>query len=477
MKKIAFLSALALCLGFTSCDNYEEPNPPAQSNAQDAVLEANGLVFSAGSSVVDEAGNPLVVNLAQLNDEGAAVNIANVDFTSEFPADYTLKLNMEVAKDDSFSKVVTVPAEVVDGVVTVSPDALQGAYVSVCGKNPAEGQVAVRFAAYAVNGDSQARIGNPDFYYGPFTVKVLPFPSDFVIEEAYYLVGTACDWDLSKAIKFSHSDKNVYDDPVFTLAVDIQGSEWWWKIVPASSFDAQSWDGLLGVEENGDESLEGMLVSEDPQAGNITEPNQYLLTINMLDGTYEFSVAIPYLYTPGNSNGWNQTSSQMLFTDDYANYRGFVHLNGGFKFTNAPDWNHTNYGWAADGELSTDPGAGNLDAANDALYWVNVDVPGLTYNITEITSLGIIGDATPKGWDGQTNLTASADFLTWTGDFTLTGGKELKFRANDNWDINLGGDLDDLSVGGPNIKIDADGTYTVTLNLATLPYTATIVKK
>lgn len=472
MKKIALMSALALCLGFTSCDNYEEPNPPAQSNPQDAVLEADGLAFSANEATQS------VYDLATLNDANAPVQIANLAVT-DFPADYNLVLKAEVSKDDTFAKVATVDAEVVDGVAEVAADALQGAYVSVCGKNPAQGQVVVRFAAYAVNGDSQARIGGPDRYYGPFTLDVLPFPSDVVIEDAYYLVGTVCGWDLSQAIKFNHSDKNVYDDPVFTLAVDIQGSEWWWKIVPASSFDAQSWDGLIGVEENGDESLEGLLVWDDAQAGNITEPNQYLLTINLLEGTYEFTEAVPYLYTPGDTNGWNQGNSQMLYTKDYSNYMGFIHVNSnGFKFTNAPDWAHVNYGDAGtEGELSTDGGAGNISAPADALYWAKVNTASLTYSLTQITSLGVIGDATPEGWNGQTNLTASADFLTWTGDITFNGTGEFKFRANDDWGINLGGDTSDLSYDGSNIATPGAGVYTVTLYLGQLPYSCTLVKK
>ncbi|HEY1114592.1 MAG TPA: hypothetical protein VGE66_13565, partial [Chitinophagaceae bacterium] len=54
----------------------------------------------------------------------------------------------------------------------------------------------------------------------------------------------------------------------------------------------------------------------------------------------------------------------------------------------------------------------------------------------------------------------------WTVTLNLTAG-EIKFRANDGWDINLGDKGNDktLEPGGDNIPIAAAGNYTVTLNL------------
>lgn len=487
MKKIAFLSALALCLGFTSCDNYEEPNPPAQSNPQETVLEANGLAFSQGADAADGQ----VISLAQYNDEGKQIEVAKVAFNQDFPASYDLKVVMEVAKDNTFGRVAQIPAVVNGNSVTVSPDDLQGGFVSVIGKNPAQATLYGRFVAYAVKGDEQVRLGGTaDFTYGPLEYKVIPFPSNVVIEEAYYLIGTACDWTMTNAIKFNHGEGSPYDNPVFTLSVDITADQaaagWWWKIVPESTFVTGNWaDGpnsQFGVEENGDNSLEGMLMAKtetfEPGAGCIVDAGQYLLTINMLDGTYEFTDFVPFLYTPGDSNGWNQTASQLLFTSDGAQYHGFVYLTGGFKFTNAPDWAHINYGdGGEEGVLSNDGGAGNLSVDAAGLYYATVNTAALTYSLTQVTTFGVIGDATPNGWDASTALTPSEDFLTWTGEIDFSGSGEFKFRANDAWDINLGGDLSDLTQDGANIATPGAGTYVVTLMFNELPYSATIVKK
>jgi hypothetical protein len=156
---------------------------------------------------------------------------------------------------------------------------------------------------------------------------------------------------------------------------------------------------------------------------------------------------------------------------------GFAHLDGEFKFTNAADWNHTNYGFAEEGKLSTDGGAGNINAGANGLYWCQVNTTELTYSLYLAETLGVIGDATPGAWDNSTALTPSADFLVWTGDVEFKAGGEWKLRANNAWDVNLGGDMNNLSKDGSNIATPGEGVYTVTLDLSKLPYTVSVAKK
>jgi hypothetical protein len=47
----------------------------------------------------------------------------------------------------------------------------------------------------------------------------------------------------------------------------------------------------------------------------------------------------------------------------------------------------------------------------------------------------------------------------------LTAGT-IKFRANDAWDLNLGGTVDALTPNGANIPVAVAGNYTITLDLA-----------
>ena len=183
-----------------------------------------------------------------------------------------------------------------------------------------------------------------------------------------------------------------------------------------------------------------------------------------------------YLYTPGGSNGWNQLASQPLFCYDAKHFSGYAVLDGEFKFSTEPNWDGTNYGAGEEeGTLSTD--GGNIEVPEMGLYWctATLDPEKPTYSLYHVTTIGVIGDATPQGWNASTALT-SDDYLVWKGEVTFGAG-EFKFRANDAWDVNLGGSLSDLSQGGDNIPAPEAGTYVVTLDLGKIPYSCTLVKK
>lgn len=486
MKKIALLSLLALGLGLYSCDDYKEPNPPAQYNPQESVLKTEAVVVT---DLLEGASYDLVA----LNNDGTDIKVANVK-CDELPAGYEFGVEAYISAN-GFNSSAPVKASLVaaeepnNWTVVVAPDAMQAAYYDGISKGPKAKKIEVRFQLTTINGGQVAYIGGPAYYYGAYPCTVVPFPSDLVIEDAYYLIGTIDDWSVAGAIKLNHSEADPYDDPVFSIKInvpaDVAESGWWWKIIPQSTVDAGDWVDAdysqYGVAENGDTAVEGMLVprlnGEDPGAGKFTGAGDYLFSINMEEGTYSFAPAFDFLYTPGNSNGWSQPASQLLSTNDFINYSGYAYLNGEFKFSSQPDWDGVNYGSAGtDGTLSTDATAGNLKSDGAGLFWCNVNIASLTYSLTQVETIGLIGDSTPGGWDASTALEPSADFLTWTGTVTLTDG-EFKFRANNGWDINLGGAMEDLTQDGANIKSPGAGTYDVTLYLGTLPYGCTFVKK
>lgn len=490
MKKIAILSALAICLGLTSCDDNDIIGIP--ENAQQPVFEAKNLTMAPTAEVTGKT-----VDLTVYNDANKVIPVVDVTAT-DFPTDYNLDFVMQISKDPSFGRFAEVETEMQGNVLTVAPDDLQSAYYSAISKGPKAKDVYVRYAAFAVdpkNDNNQIRIGNPDFYFAPGkdgyqTINILPFPSTLVIEDAYYLLGTINDWSVANAVKFTHSDENVYDDPVFTLKVDITpdqaASGWWWKIVPQSTYETGNWvdadNAAFGVAVNGDESAEGALVgrtaTEDCGAGCYKVAGPMLFKINMEEGSYEISLAIEQLYTPGDANSWSQANSDRLFTTDYTNYAGYAHVKGNFKFTSALNWDGINYGFAGDGKLSNDGGAGNLVAPAEGLCFLQANIASLTYSISApVTTYGLIGAATPNGWDASTALTPSANKMVWEGDVAMKGG-EYKFRANDAWDINLGGSIDNLTQEAGNLMFsEPDGTYHVVLDLSTYPAKATFTKK
>ncbi len=483
MKKIALWGIAALCLGFTACDDFETPNPPAQSNQPDKVLETTSLVYAQAPQA------QATINLQSLENEGGMAQLADVSLESALPAGYELKNVLQLSASDNFEKSADVATKMLDGetpdsyIVAADPADLQDAINAVASKAPVEQTLYVRFAAYAVNGSSEARFGDPDYYYGPYTIKVQPLDPEKVISSAYYLIGTVSDNTVAKALKLNHSDASAYDDPSFYVMVNITADQsadgFKWKVISEEAFKSGNLKtpGTVFGQENEDEDyMEGTLFPNtadfEPGYGVVYEEGPHMFTFDMDKLTYTIALTIENLYTPGGSNGWNQAASQMLYTTDYANYMGFAHLNGEFKFTSQPDWNGINFGNAGEeGKLSTDGGAGNLSASADALYWCQANITSLTYSITEITSCGVIGEL--NGWGGQEALTPSADFLTWTGTIDFGAGGEWKIRFNDNWDINLGGEMNDLSVGGANMKASA-GVHKVTLNLGSLPYTVAV---
>ena len=91
-----------------------------------------------------------------------------------------------------------------------------------------------------------------------------------------------------------------------------------------------------------------------------------------------------------------------------------------------------------------------------------------TYN-----TVGIIGSATPQGWNASTAMTQDVfNPHLWTiTDVALIAG-EAKFRANDAWDVNWGATDFPNGTGvqnGANIPVTA-GTYTISFNDETGAY-------
>lgn len=483
MKKAYLLGLLAFgAMGFTACDNYEEPNPQPQTNEQCPVLAADDVTVA--SSVTEGT----TVSLIELNDAGESLTLGRIALPA-MPEGYAFAPVVEIS-GNGFSTSGTVPcsvvaAEVEEGQafdIVVNPDAFNAAYVGAVSKSPKAKTCEWRVKLPVNYGANSAGIvGGPDKYYGPYQLTVLPLPSDFVIEENYYLLGTANDWSVATAIKLDHTG-DPYDNPVWTGVFELNG-DWWWKIIPESTFVTGNWvdakDGAFGVTENGDTALKGMLVgrtdTEDCGAGNLKETGTYLLTINMEEGTYEFTLALPNLWVVGNHQGWSPATAPIIGTNNYQLYGGFMHLDGEFKFTAQPDWDPLNWG-GADGKLE-EHNSVNCGPIAAGFYCVRANIVDLTWKTVEVTSLGLIGSATAAGWDGQVNLTPSDDMLVWEGDVDLTEG-EYKFRASDDWDANLGGDLSNLTVDGANIVVKAKdaGHYHVRLDLTQWPYQATLTK-
>lgn len=182
----------------------------------------------------------------------------------------------------------------------------------------------------------------------------------------------------------------------------------------------------------------------------------WIVTLDMNNLSY--SVGKPILYMAGDANGWDH--SDVLNSNDGVHFTGYMYLNqNGFKFSTQPNWKGTSYG----ADFDTAPDAGNIVITKEAgFYQVDVDLSAKTYTLTPFT-IGIIGNATPKGWDGDTKMTYNPEERCWElKDVKLTEG-EMKFRHTNDWSLSWGGELDNLTTqNGPNIVVAA-GTYDIKL--------------
>lgn len=85
---------------------------------------------------------------------------------------------------------------------------------------------------------------------------------------------------------------------------------------------------------------------------------------------------------------------------------------------------------------------------------------------TKVLSVGIIGSSLPLGWEQSVSLKYDDELTQWTGIIQLKEG-EVKFRANDNWGRNWGGNSfpsGNLIGNGANITVET-GVYLVKVDL------------
>jgi hypothetical protein len=172
-------------------------------------------------------------------------------------------------------------------------------------------------------------------------------------------------------------------------------------------------------------------------------------------------------------NGWDGPDMPFYTTSDPDVIVAYVTLTDGFiKFRTNNSWD-LNYG--------DDGDDGNLEAGGADIpvtagtYKIAFNTNTLTYT-KELYTWGIVGSATPNGWDGpDVKLNYDPDYDDWTTIATLTDG-EIKFRLNNAWNGNDWGDLDQNGIidqePNNNIAVSA-GTYLVTVNFNTGVYSLT----
>jgi hypothetical protein len=238
----------------------------------------------------------------------------------------------------------------------------------------------------------------------------------------------------------------------------------------------------------GDKNMDG---KADEYAASIVLDESYadaFYKITFNDDTRLYALTVvryPYpsnLYLVGGSTvaGWTPGNSVQFVKKADGKFEIYTYLTsggGGFKFLQVKDW-AGDWGKADQAGKIEQEGEDNVSVDVDGFYRITVDFVNMTYSVVA-TNWGVVGSArtgTDAGWNTDDDLTfvGGLGSYTWTKTMTLFNG-EIKFRANDSWDINMGSDgtASGIVEPGGNIAVTA-GTYKIELNLNPSGYTYTL---
>lgn len=304
------------------------------------------------------------------------------------------------------------------------------------------------------------------------------FNYHYEVAEAYYIVGGPNDWAgsaASKQLKFSHSSISVYDDPVFTITFPASEGDTWFAIGDDKACDAITNDGnwslLFGTTSgNGNNGTSGTL----SRRSSLTDDGSFCVsggskfikvTINMVESTYLIETVNyePAIYFIGATDGWSVADQTLVLTDqESGTYSGFLYCadpNGWgneFKFQKeSGNWdtqiNAANFIGFEGSAVNKGDNIG-IDGP-EGVYFFQVSLGSGIITATPITNMNLVGDF--NGW----NAADDAQQMTWNAaDFCyeITGAgvtsNGWKFTANNAWDINLGGNVDNLVANGDNLS-------------------------
>ena len=445
IKKI--LLGMTLLMSMVSCtEDYTDWGNPQSNPKEEAVSFGNGSV-----TPVD------VINLADVKTE--KVKVASIVAPTSSNAAYTptYKINIGGRAFDIDAEGNMAKADLVNYIV------------DKFGKRPTERDIDATLDAWVSNGATAVKMATSE----KFQIKAIPEAP--VIDKGYYLVGdmfTTEDgvdgWNtISDKQTFKHSDKDVYEDPIFTITFETTKADQYWKIIPKANVDAGNTDasaaGVVGPKVDGEDSMTGSLTNGDAKAGKIAKAGKYKLTLNMMDYTYTFEEVKydPFIYFIGATDGWKSSDQKLALVDEAKGvYTGYVYVadpNGAglqFKFQRvAGSWdNEINAGaFVSFGGAATNEN-GNIGVnAGEGVYYFDVNLSEGTITATKVETMGMIGGF--NNWDGDAVMTWNAEEYCFEATNVGVTADGWKFRVNGGWDINLGGSLNNLTAGGDNITV------------------------
>lgn len=455
MKKLSLYISIALAgLFMGSCSEDFKDWADPQTNPQEDAITIPGFTATAAqaidfASVTTDSVNTFSLSSAALP-EGFTLGNARIELTPQGVENAT-KTTVNTSLDGK-------------GAVADLASVVESAY----GKRPTARTFDAQVYVNAIK-EGQAVLIDAG------KINLVMTPKAPFIDAAYYLVGDMFTTDdvngwntISDKQKFKHSDKDVYEDPIFTITFETTKADQYWKIIPKANVDAGNTDasaaGVVGPKVDGEDSMTDSLTNVDAKAGKIAKAGKYKLTLNMMDYTYTFEEVKydPFIYFIGATDGWKSSDQKLALVDEAKGvYTGYVYVadpnEAGlqFKFQRvAGSWdNEINAGtFNTFSDAATPNENGNIGVnAGEGVYYFDVNLGEGTIKATKVETMGIIGQF--NGWSGDAVMTWNAEEYCFEATKVGVTADGWKFRVNGGWDINLGGSLNNLTAGGPNITV------------------------
>lgn len=290
-------------------------------------------------------------------------------------------------------------------------------------------------------------------------INLVMTPKAPFIDSNYYMVGQMTNWSLDTKFKFTHSDADVYEDPVFTIMFTTTDDNQYWKIIPQGNVDTGNiWavennpKGVVGVEKDGDDAMSGTLLTttskgEKAYAAKIAKAGIYQMTINMMDYTYTIKQIAPEYYLVGKLQGWSDENKTCLMYAESAMVQSYTtqwNEDANLKIWLGSDfgvWANA-YGTKVDGDNSVEGkigGSGSIVCPEPgAFYTFKVDFSTMTYKWTKLENqtpkayehVGLIGVG--NDWKNDVDMKEVTPH-NWFIETTIPEGN-FKIRANHEWD-------------------------------------------
>lgn len=496
MKKLSLYISIALAgLFMGSCSEDFKDWADPQTNPQEDAITIPGFTATAAqaidfASVTTDSVNTFSLSSAALP-EGFTLGNARIELTPQGVENAT-KTTVNTSLDGK-------------GAVADLASVVESAY----GKRPTARTFDAQVYVNAVK-DGQAVLIDAG------KINLVMTPKAPFIDTNYYLVGQMTDWSLDTKFKFTHSDADVYEDPVFTIMFTTTDDNQYWKIIPQGNVDAGNiWavennpKGVVGVEKDGDDAMSGTLLTttskgEKANAGKIAKAGIYQMTINMMDYTYSIKQIAPEYYLVGALQSWSDPNMSCLMTAETAMVQNFT-----TKWTgdaNMKIWLGSDFGkWdnafgsasgdgvnTAEGKLKAGGGA-IVCPEKGAYYTFTADFSTMTYKWTKLAnqnptefkhvSLIGVGGKWNEGDDIDLEQVAPHNWYLAKQEIPAGGLKiraDHKWRDDGNWGFAEGQKYESkgtliTSGGSSNISVPA-GTYNIYFNDITGAYAFVEVK-